>query len=75
MHKTELEAILWRAVHSPFGLELKVTDREAFKRRVYAFIGKARASGEEGLSGLAIKRSGTEPNTILLIKKEGLPNA
>ena len=75
MTKQELEAILWQAVHSPCGLHLKVTDREAFKRRVYAYIGKARADGEDGLNNLAIKRDATDPQGILLIKKEALPNA
>ena len=75
MDKAELESILWQAVNSPRGLLIKTSDREAFKRRVYAYIGKAKEQGIEAFSNLALKRSPTDSQAILLIKKEALPNA
>lgn len=41
----DLRSVLWEAVNSPLGVEVKVSDKEAFKRRFYSERAKARTEG------------------------------
>ena len=70
MDNAELEAIRCEALHAEHGVEVTTTDREAFKRRIYAFIGKAKKNGDESYYKLAIKRSGLNKDAVVLINKE-----